>query len=167
MFITDNVGLQDVTKAPLQLHFQSCKGELLTRILYFPRVIAKSIISGILCQERLKTKGPDWRGLISIPPPSAPQEERRIFYTKRPPLPQRRPPFGGLQPRCEGSARKAAQGRTEEKEELLCDALTHGRLKRDGRKLWYAPPCEHRKSLLEMGPGSAKVLNLLSHWRET
>lgn len=30
----------------------------------------------------------------------------------------------------------------------------------------HAPPCEHRKSLLEMGPGSAKVLNLFSHWRE-
>ena len=30
----------------------------------------------------------------------------------------------------------------------------------------YAPPCTHRKSSLEMGPGSAKVLNLLSHWRE-
>lgn len=31
----------------------------------------------------------------------------------------------------------------------------------------YAPPCKHRKSSLEMGPGSANVLNLLSHWRET
>lgn len=30
----------------------------------------------------------------------------------------------------------------------------------------HAPPCEHRKSSLEMGPGSAKVLNLFSHWRE-
>lgn len=30
----------------------------------------------------------------------------------------------------------------------------------------YAPPCKHRKSSLEMGPGSANVLNLLSHWRE-
>lgn len=69
-----------VTKALLQLHFQSYKGELLTRILYFLCVLSKSIISAALCQERLENKGawlarPDFN---SSPFSAAKGEEDRL-----------------------------------------------------------------------------------------